>query len=306
MYEHLVPHAPGWESAPSRHPDTSCPGCGAPGTAFHAGAWNEYVLLFDGCEDKRRGEWERTTKIKSTMNAFVYERYGPPDGLALTNAPVPWALEWRGCVIAPERSMLNAVVATPNGGFLVTHMMPKWGGAFGQFAELLKANVLGIEGGYVLAWQSDKGFQRLANSEGAVANGIAITPDGETVFVNYSMTGELRRINRHTGIVEASNPSLPPLDNVTWTPDGQLLVAGGLADSFLEMLAMMSCSNLEAGTCPGAFAILAVDPMTLESETIYEGGPSTPSGAGTVGLRVRDGSLLIGTFAGDRIVRVWP
>lgn len=104
------------------------------------------------------------------------------------------------------------------------------------------------------------------------------------------------------GRVVARNTSLPPLDNVTWTPDGRLLVAGALAGP----VEMMSCLNLEAGRCPGAFAIMAVDPEILEGETIYEGGPDTPSGAGTVGLQVSDGSLLIGTFAGDRIVRVAP
>ena len=44
------------------------------------------------------------------------------------------------------------------------------------------------------------------------------------------------------------------------------------------------------------FAIVALDPNTMETETVYEGGPGTPSGAGTVGLEV-DGALL------DRHVR---
>lgn len=224
----------------------------------------------------------------------------------VTDSADGWALAWRGCVIAPVGSTLNDVVATPDGGFLVTHMMTKRSSALGQFAEFLKASFFGIDGGYVLVWQPNEGFQQLANSEGAIANGIEIAPDGETVFVNYSMNGELRRINRHSGEVEANNEALPPLDNVTWTPDGRLLVAAGLADTFFEMMAMMACTSLEAGTCPGAFAIIAVDPATLEGETIYEGGPNTPSGAGTVGLQVNDGSLLIGTFAGDRIVRVTP
>lgn len=215
-----------------------------------------------------------------------------------------WALAWRGCVVAPAGSTLNDVVATPEGGFLVTHMMTKRNNPVGEFHEFLKASVFGIENGHVLTWQPEDGFRRLANSEGALANGIEISPDGDSVFVNYSLGSEIRRINRATGQVEASNPLIPPPDNVTWTPDGQLLVAVGLADTIPEMVAMMACSNPEAGNCPGAFAILAVDPDTLESETIYEGGSDTPSGAGTVGLQVRDGSLLIGTFAGDRIVRV--
>jgi hypothetical protein len=93
-----------------------------------------------------------------------------------------------------------------------------------------------------------------------------------------------------------------PLDNATWTPDGQLLVAGALESP----VKMMGCTPLEEGSCPGALAIIAVDPETLETSIIYEGGPDTPGGAGTVGLRLQDGSLIIGTFAGDRIVRVLP
>lgn len=219
-----------------------------------------------------------------------------------TEAPDGWALAWRGCVITPEESMINDVVATPEGGFLVTHMMPRRSGALGMLFEFMRASMFGIDSGYVLAWQPDEGFSRLVSSEGAVPNGIEISPDGQTVFVNYSASGELRRINRLTDEIEASNDSLPPLDNATWTLDGQLLVAGALESS----VKMMGCTNLESGSCPGAFGIIAVDPETLESEIIYEGGPNTPGGAGTVGLRVRDGSLLIGTFAGDRIVRVMP
>ena len=70
---------------------------------------------------------------------------------------------------------------------------------------------------------------------------------------------------------------------------------------------MMSCFTVETGSCPscpGAFAIVALDPVTLHTETVYSGGPGTPSGAGTVGLMVDEETLLVGTFAGDRIVRV--
>ena len=220
----------------------------------------------------------------------------------VTKSTDSWNLTWQGCVIPPDGSTLNDIVATPEGGFLTTHMMTRRDNALGKFYEFMKSSMFGVESSHVLAWQPNEGFNQLTSSKGVMANGLEIAPDGETIFVNYSLNGEVRRINRHSDKVEASNQSLPPLDNVTWTPDGQLLVAGALAD----MMDMMACTNPETGNCPGAFAIIAVDPQTLESETIYEGGPNTPSGAGTVGLRVSDGSLLIGTFAGDRIVRVMP
>lgn len=220
----------------------------------------------------------------------------------VTESPGGWALTWRGCATAPEGSTLNDVAATPDGGFLVTHMMPKRSGTLGQFYEYMKASLFGVDSGYVLDWQPTKGFSRLVSSEGGVPNGIEVSPDGEKAFVNYSGNGEVRRLDRRRDEIEASNDSLPPLDNATWTPDGRLLVAGALAGA----MEMMPCTNLESGSCPGAFAIIAVDPKTLETERIYEGGPDTPGGAGTVGLRVGDGSLLVGTFAGDRIVRVRP
>jgi hypothetical protein len=65
-------------------------------------------------------------------------------------------------------------------------------------------------------------------------------------------------------------------------------------------------TRLEAGQCAAPFAILALDAETLQAEQIYLGGPGTPSGAGTVAAMLNDGTLLVGTFAGDRIVRVAP
>lgn len=213
-----------------------------------------------------------------------------------------WNLVWQGCVVAPEDSMLNDVVATPDGGFLVTNMMPRSNSTFKMFVEYMKSSAFGRESGSVLAWNPDTDFQQLVSSVGSVPNGIEIAPDGETVFVNYSASGEVRRINRLSDTVEATIDTLPPLDNATWSLNGKLLVAGAIENP----LKMMGCSSIEAGSCPGAFAIIAVDPVTLEYETFFESDANTPGGAGTVGLEISDGSLLIGTFAGDRIINVSP
>lgn len=279
-------------------------------------------VLYSGGATQAAGDWGTSDCLEVTSEEFsphgihvssradgamqlLAVQHGGRESVEMfevTESPSGWTLAWRGCVLPPDGSMINDVVATPDGGFLVTHMMTRSSSTAGMFLEYMKGSVLGINSGYVLDWRPGEGFRRLVSSEGAAPNGIEISPDGETIFVNYSARGEIRRINRHSDEVEASNTALPPLDNATWAPDGRLLVAGALADAFT----MMGCTNLEAGSCPGAFAIIAINPETLESETLYEGGPNTPSGAGTVGLRVRDGSLLIGTFAGDRIVRVTP
>ena len=205
-----------------------------------------------------------------------------------------WELAWRGCAeISPEHS-LNDVVALPEGGFLVTRMVDADAGAFSMLGALL----FGGETGWVFAWQPESGFTEMPGTRGSMPNGIELSPDGETVFLNQSLGNEVTRIDRTSGeVTGAAQVSTP--DNSTWASDGRLWVAS------LEMSArgMMQCDGNTMGACPMPFSIVAIDPETLETEVLYEGGPGTPSGAGTVGLEI-GGDLLIGTFSGDRLVWV--
>jgi len=206
-----------------------------------------------------------------------------------------WQLVWRGCVEAPSGSSTNDVVALPEGGFLVTEMVS--GGAVRQVFAYAMAGLFGSDTGRVLQWRPAQGFSELPGSRGAVPNGIELSADGEKVFLNLTF-GRVVRIDRRTGTVEADAEIAHP-DNSTWAPDGRLLVAS-LGGSIRGLLA---CRDIARGACPLPFAIVALDPETMATETVYEGGPGTPGGAGTVGLQV-DGALWIGTFAGDRLVRI--
>jgi hypothetical protein len=110
------------------------------------------------------------------------------------------------------------------------------------------------------------------------------------------MGGGVRRLSLRDGRVEA-RAEVTGLDNATWAEDGRLWVA-----SLTSLADVTRCGNLERGACAAAFRIVAVDPETMETEVIYEGG-GAPMGGGTVGLQVGD-ELFIGSFAGDRILRV--
>jgi len=207
-----------------------------------------------------------------------------------------WSVAWRGCAVAPEGSWLNDVVALPEGGFLATNMLPRRG-RIGQILEYVKAAVLGLRTGFALEWQPGRGFAPLPGTEVAFANGIALSADGRTIFLNASIGGKVHRIDRATGAALGS-AKVPGPDNSTWAPDGRLLVA-----SFVGPIwETLTCDGLERGACPIAFEIVAVDPQTLATETLYRGS-GAPMGGGTVGLRVGD-ELFIGSFAGDRILRV--
>jgi hypothetical protein len=65
---------------------------------------------------------------------------------------------------------------------------------------------------------------------------------------------------------------------------------------------LRACDAIERGSCPAPFEIVAVDPKTFATERIYASDGET-MGAGTVGLQAGD-ALYVGTFAGDRVLRV--
>ena len=201
---------------------------------------------------------------------------------------------WRGCALAPEDAWLNSVAALPEGGFLTTHMLPRSAG----FEALVDSftdpeSVLGN----VYEWQPDHGYSVMPNTKTLLPNGIEVSPDGTKIFLNASGAGEVWRMNRSTGEIEA-RAAVPSLDNARWAPDGRLLVASLLSDTADFAI----CTNLESGACPLEFQIVAVDPETMETEVLYRGG-GPPKGAGTVGLQVGN-ELFIGSFAGDRVLRV--
>lgn len=64
----------------------------------------------------------------------------------------------------------------------------------------------------------------------------------------------------------------------------------------------LECFGITEGACGLPFAIVAVDPRTLERRTVLEHG-GAPMGAATVAQQVGE-DLYLGSFAGDRIVRV--
>jgi len=209
----------------------------------------------------------------------------------VSDAQSAQSLTWRGCAIPPEGSFLNDVAALPDGGFVTTHMFPHGSTLW----PLLKA-LLGFSTGWVLEWHAGSGWQKVPRSDGAMPNGIASSPDGESLYVDLYLGDEVRKLSRKTGETLASVEIASP-DNVLWSPDGSLLVASHNA----PLNEMLACGQLERGACPFHYSIVQLDPDTLAPHALYENvGP--PMGAGTAALRIGD-ELIIGTFKGDRIVR---
>lgn len=211
----------------------------------------------------------------------------------VSGAGAKWQLSWRGCVLAPSDASLNEVVGFSDGSFLTTKMMSATAGA-----EQV-ANPGTEPTGLAFAWNAGVGFTTVPGSEGIMPNGIEVSPDGNTVYLNVSMESQVRKIDRKSGEVLARAEVGTP-DNITWSPDGKRLLVASLRSFDPEAFEL--CEHMTEGSCPIGFAIVSVDPETMEAEDVYTGdGP--PMGAGTVGLQVGN-ELFIGSFKGDRLLRV--
>ncbi|HTO53674.1 MAG TPA: hypothetical protein VMR50_09825 [Myxococcota bacterium] len=206
---------------------------------------------------------------------------------------LPPALAWRGCVLAPDDAFLNDVAALPDGGFVTTHFLSR--------AHPLRSSLLGLlrlSTGEILEWHADSGIQPIPGTSAPGPNGIAVSKDGETLYLDAYFADEVRKISRRTGqTLEKADIASP--DNLNWTAEGKLLVASHNA----PLNEILACATLEHGQCPFHFSIVLLDPARLsDPHTIYENvGP--PMGAGTSALLI-DGELYVGSFAGDRLLRV--
>ncbi len=204
-------------------------------------------------------------------------------------------LRWRGCVVMPEPSYLNDLVALSDGGFWATHMYAR----DAEMSSVLKA-MFGTNSGWVIEWRPASGFMEVPGTRAPMPNGIARCSDERYIYLNAYLGGQVRRIDSRTGAVVAA-VDVPYPDNVTWAEDGRLLVAshrGSLFD-------LVSCQDVRSGTCALPFSILALDPDDLTPTVLLE-REDVPTGAVSVALQV-GADIWLGTFAGDRVARMqWP
>ncbi len=200
------------------------------------------------------------------------------------------ALEWRGCALGPENAYFNDVVLRRDGGFWVTHMMPRDGGTWAMVQSLF-----GRDLGFVYQWHHQLGFSKVRGSRGAFPNGLEKSADEQFLFVNLYMDNEVRKLDLSSGRVVASAAMASP-DNSSWSDSGQLLVASQTSG----LLGMMSCQDVPEGNCGNPYQIVALDSDDLSQRTLLDHRGGAPMGGVTVALE-HDARLYLGTFAGDRI-----
>jgi hypothetical protein len=170
-------------------------------------------------------------------------------------------LAWRGCVPLPEGTVGNDLAIAPDGEIVVSNFQPSMRGFWLYYYNLMAG--LGMNTGDVMAWKAGRGWRRIPGSEGRTPNGIAISPDGTTVFFAEVAAGRVAAIPREGGTARrvrvAGNP-----DNLAWTSRG-MLVSG----SHMSSGRMVGCF-FGRTPCRSGWALVEIDPATFRTRTLLE------------------------------------
>ncbi|EED32139.1 hypothetical protein NOR53_3560 [gamma proteobacterium NOR5-3] len=202
-------------------------------------------------------------------------------------------LHWRGCVMAAENAQFNDVAGLPDGGFIATDPIT----ASMQLPRMLLGSV-GMNSGRVYRWRPQAGYSAIPHTEGAYPNGITLSGDGQSFYLNVYLGGEVREHDLETGEV-LNRVAVKKPDNSTLTADGTLLVASHDA----SLYALLKAITSEAGERNSiAFEIVEVDLQSFEVSVRYR-SEGEELGGGTVAMPVGN-DLYIGAFKGDRFIRV--
>jgi hypothetical protein len=195
----------------------------------------------------------------------------------------PPSLTWIGCVVAPDKALLNAVAALPGGdGFIATNYQTEGRG------KVYTAEYGDEITGELWEWHTKTGWTMVPGSETAGANGLEISKDGKWLYIGTTSSRALIRLSRGRTPVKRDQASVGyNVDNVRWAPDGKLFVSGFI---------------LARPGQPGVAHVAKVDPATLAVEQIIDAPNSEHFNVSTVCVQVGN-ELWVGSVRGDRIAR---
>ncbi len=204
----------------------------------------------------------------------------------------PPRLRWVGCIPLPDGLAANDVAAGPDGTLVASASATPSGLAW---ATSLVRMAFGLPLGDAIEWSYESGWRHVDGTRVGLPNGVAVGADGRLFLADWSGS-RLVRLDRATGRRDVVTMPHHP-DNLSWTSDGRLLVAGQLG-SVREAL---GCLDGAVRNCGQAWAVVAIDPDTLTITPVAD-GDGRDFGAASSAILVGD-TLVVGTWAGDRVLR---
>jgi hypothetical protein len=205
------------------------------------------------------------------------------------------SVSWKGCVVAPEGLVHNDVSALADGSFYTSAPFANISGS--HFVGALKGAFLNEKTGLVAHWSPHQKYQTLPWTSGSYTNGVQVSADGKTLFVNQYFEGSLVKYDIATQR-ELGRVKMLPADNINWTEDGYLL-----STSHQDYLPRLDrCLKRDMPYCPIATKVYKINPETLDKQIIFETN-GQHFGFGTAAIDSSN-KLLIGTAAGNRLAVV--
>jgi hypothetical protein len=203
------------------------------------------------------------------------------------------ALKWVGAVRLPGSAAGHDVAAVDDGFVVSTNGDPE-----GLTQVNVETAIAGADTGGVLEWSPAKGWMTLPGTQINTANGVAVSPDGQWVYIGGWNSRCVRKVRRGRA-AEATTVSVDMMvDNLTWSTSGQLLAAGTHGTSMQDFLAGHFSANPRLGI---PSRVISVDPVTLQTERLIDYGPET-FGAATTALQVGR-EIWVGTARDQGLAR---
>ncbi len=194
------------------------------------------------------------------------------------------ALTWTGCVVMPADTSINSLDSLPDGGFVATHFYsPSKGGIGAVFSRQ-------VTGG-LFEWHPGGAVTPIPGTEVSGANGIVLQDGGKVMLVAAWGTRDLVRFERQgSGVTKKVVPVDFAADNIRWTKDGKLLVAGQ----------KFSPTPQGSGGLQG-WTVAIYDPVSLALIRKLKEVDGTASFQGVSSALEVGSDIWVGPFSGDRI-----
>lgn len=194
-------------------------------------------------------------------------------------------LTWIGCVEMPDDMYMNSLDTLPDGGFIATlFYRPGEGGMGAVFA--------GRVTGGLYEWRPGGDVTPIPDTELSGANGIALTDGGRVIHVAAWGTRDMVRFERRgDGVVKTHSVAVDfAPDNLRWTSDGGLLVAG-----------QKFTTGGQGPVSLDGWTVAVFDPDTLELLEILKEVDGSASFQGVSTALEVGNTIWVGPFSGDRV-----
>ena len=229
---------------------------------------------------RSKGTWELYVVNHGKRQSIEMYEVKPASG--------SWALIWHGCVAGAHD--YNDAAILPDGGFVGTYPT-------GLLSHGNTDQFRGGVTGCVARWIPGKGESEVPDTRVAYPNGVVVSTDARDMFLNVFAAREVRKYDLNSGEVTGSVKVDFLPDNLTWTKQGLLLVAGvkGVRGD---------CPEGSGRPCIQGFGVAEINPATMQARTVFDSaGHDTLISAVSVAFAVGD-SIYLGAFQGDRLVNI--